>query len=636
MQDTDVVRYILGRECVTPPELAEFLGVKERAMRDRIRRANDAMAPGATIVFSRSRGGYVVKVFDEQALESWLQSASAKSVFNLLPSTPEERVSYLLQDLLLRSDWITLEDLSNLLFVSRSTISGDLRSAEKVLDDFNLKVEKRSRYGIRVTGSEIDRRICLASLAARARFADSELRDVVSPDILDAVWNRVNAILGEIDFKINPVMRQNLVVHIAIAVVRIKNGFQVSMEAERFERVCSAREYEVASAVASGIEAEFDVSLPEEEVAYIAIHLASKRLVEGVVGKGGDGNIEVNDEVWDLAEEMVEVVWRAFRFDFRDDMELRMNLACHLAPLASRLQYGLALENPLLSDIKACYQLPFAMAAAASGVLSEFYGAELSEDEIGYVALYFALSLERTRTARAKKRVLAVCASGAGSARLLAYWLQSEFGKDFKSVESCDASDFATRDLEGIDYIFATVPIERRVGVPVINIRPFMDDANRRDVRRVLERGSVASVRTYFSSELFFAHLDFKTREEVISFLCARCAEHDELPDDFEELVWKRELAAPTSFGNYVALPHPYETVSTRTFVAVALLGEDVDWNGRPVRAVFMVCVAKDSAADLEALYRALGDLSTDSNAIERLVDNARFEAFLNELEGDV
>ena len=121
----------------------------------------------------------------------------------------------------------------------------------------------------------------------------------------------------------------------------------------------------------------------------------------------------------------------------------------------------------------------------------------------------------------------------------------------------------------------------------------------------------------------------------MIAFLCERCAAYDELPENFEALVWQRERAGNTSFGNLVALPHPYEAVSSKTFVAVALTDTPVDWGGTPVQAVFMVCVARDAGADLEAFYRAMTGLLTKQQAIQELIDDMRFEVLLSELEGE-
>lgn len=88
MPDTRLVRYILKHEGIAPTDLSAHLGTKERAMRDRIRHANDAMAGSALIVYSRAKGGYVVKVSDERAFKSWLEGTTPRDPFDRLPSTP--------------------------------------------------------------------------------------------------------------------------------------------------------------------------------------------------------------------------------------------------------------------------------------------------------------------------------------------------------------------------------------------------------------------------------------------------------------------------------------------------------------------------------------------------------------------
>ncbi len=49
------------------------------------------------------------------------------------------------------------------------------------------------------------------------------------------------------------------------------------------------------------------------------------------------GSAVISDEMWEIASEMVRAVNDEFRFDFSGDLELRMNLARHIGPLAIAL-----------------------------------------------------------------------------------------------------------------------------------------------------------------------------------------------------------------------------------------------------------------------------------------------------------
>lgn len=640
MQDKQLVSYIMRHEGVSSAELAQRLGVKKRAMRDHLRRANDALGSCARIVYRRSLGGYALVIDDEEAFRAWLTRTGELDVFDRLPSTPQERGDYLLQDLLSRSGWITLEELASMLFVSRSTISNDLKVVKDKLARFGLAIETRPRYGIRVTGPEIERRLCLANTAVDTLLADEGIPESTVSSRLDAIESALEQVLSEEDFKINPVSHQNLVVHIAIALARIEQGCYIPMDDENVERIGATVEYGVARRIADAVGRAFNVELPREEVAYIAVHLASKQLLEGKgsgdKGAAAGGNLIITDEAWGIAAEMIEVVWRAFRFDFRTDVELRTNLARHVMPLIVRLRYHMQQDNPLLSDIKARFPLAWSMAIDAASVLMEREDVTPSEDEIGYLALSFALAIERRQTEAPKKNVLAVCASGAGSARMLAYRIEREFGEYVGRVTTCDASEFDRADLTGIDYVFTTVPLARPVSIPVIEVTLFLEADERQGVEDVFAHAEAEGTAAYFDRSLFFPHLALSTREEVIHLLCERSRAVHDLPENFEELVRKREELAPTSFGGGLAIPHPYEAVSDVTFVAVALLDQPIEWEpGKPVSVVFLVSVDKCAGAELEPFYRAVTALFTRKQSIRRLSEEQTFERLLEELEGE-
>lgn len=637
MQGRELVAYILEHSGIGTDALASRLGVKERAMRKRILQANDDLSGIAHIVYKRSIPGYMVEVEDAEAFDAWLANDGHLNPSSALPATPIERVAYLLQDLLSRTDWITLEELSSMLFVSRSTLSNDLRQVEETLNRFGLELEKRPRHGIRVVGSEMSRRICLASIAVDATLGGEGASSDSDAAKLDVISRCVDEVLVNDGFKVSSFAHHNLIVHIAIALARIEKGCYVPLDPEQDESILSTREHAVAVHIAEGIGRIFNVELPESEVAYIAIHLASKRLLDSPGdAQDSEDNLVITDEAWTLASEMLETVWRAFRFDFRQDVELRMNLARHLMPLSVRLRYHMSLENALLPDIKERFPLAYSMAIDACGVLAEHFGTEPSEDEVGYIALSLALALERSKSDPVLRNVLVVCASGMGSARLLSYQIQQRFKGYIGSIDTCDAAEFDNRDLAGIDYVLTTVPLKRHVSIPVVEVSVFLSEDDRRDIKTAFEALDEDSARTCFSPALFFPHLPFSTREEVLSFMCAQIAAHEKVAPELEELVWKREEMATTSFGNLVALPHPYEPVSEHTFVAVGLCDREIPWNGKPVRAVFLVCVANDAGDELEAFYSSMVGLLTKQESIQHLLSDMEFETLLEELEGEV
>ena len=108
-----------------------------------------------------------------------------------------------------------------------------------------------------------------------------------------------------------------------------------------------------------------------------------------------------------------------------------------------------------------------------------------------------------------------------------------------------------------IDYVFSTVPIPIYVPVPIRQIQFFPTEKELTQMKKLLMQGKKGTVEEYFSPELFLPHLNCETREQVLEQMCRFVCGKKKLPDDFLQLVKKRESLAATSFGGLVAMPHP-------------------------------------------------------------------------------
>lgn len=641
----DLVSYVEAHPGAAPADLAQHFSVSDRTIRAYVRCANDALDGCATIILER-RCGYALTINDDVRYQRWL-ARTASTLVCQVPSTPADRVRYLLNDLLMRNDWITLDDLSSILFISRSAISHNLKQVEKTLSNFGMRLERRPHYGIRVKGTEMQRRLCLANVAvdsmddARAEggasghavvrtvehLLDAGIGRNVAIDAIAACVERVTVAEG---FAINMMAYQNLLVHIAVALLRIEDGCYVPMDQQRLESIREGKEYVVAAKIAREITSETGIELSAEEVAYIAIHLAGKQTIFDVSDESE--GVVVSEEVWDLVSRMLELVWQTFRFDFRQDLELRMNLGRHIMPLSVRLKYHMTLENPMLEDIKHRYPLGYSMAADSSAILSEHYGSSLSEDEIAYIALAFTLALERKKAAPAKKNILMVCASGTGSARLLEYRYLREFGDYIDTITTCDVLHVSQVDFSNIDYVFTTVPIDRSLPVPVREVRFFLDDAEEIEGVRAFLRGGRDSLSrgmlSYFDPRLFFDHLTACSKAEALDQLLDSACAIKRVAPDFRELVWEREALVPTSFGNMVAMPHPMAVATEESFVCVGILDEPVVWDdlGHEVQVVFLAAFACGADADQHVFLDVFSRLLVSSEGIERLCAERTFQ----------
>ena len=446
---------------------------------------------------------------------------------------------------------------------------------------------------------------------------------------MDEIAVIVSTVLKENDFMITGAAYQNLVVHLYIAISRIMECHYVPMPEGLMENPRERYEYQIAQVVARQLEERFHISFPENEVAYIAIHLAGKKVF--LEEENVEENVIITQEISDLVTAMLERVYDLFKFDFRSDLELRMILSQHLVPLSVRIRFDMDMKNPMLRDVKEKFCLSYTMACNAVTVLNEHFKVSLSEDEVAYFAFAFALALERRKTEIKKKNVILVCSSGRGSAQLLQYKYKNSFKDYIDEIIACDVGSLYKMDFSRYDYIFTTVPITVSVPLPILEVEYFLGDEDIVNVKKVLCEQKTSSVLSYYERDLFLPHLKFKTKTEVLRFMCQFVIEKKNLPQEFYESVLQRERMAKTAFGNQVAMPHAYKAMSSETFVCVGILDEPVEWGDQKIRAIFLVCIAdKDhTSVELQHFYQLTASFLLSQKQIQELVKKQDYDAFI-------
>ncbi|MDD3486566.1 MAG: transcription antiterminator, partial [Atopobiaceae bacterium] len=529
----EIIACVRGNSGITPEELSSRLGVSERTLRNRVKQTNTALDGCASVTLHRGKG-YSFLVTNEETLASLLSSEEPVCE-RRLPTTPADRSRFILDNLLTRQEWVTLDELAGMLCISRATVSNDLKVVEARFEEYGLVIERRPCYGIRVKGGEFARRICLAnSIATADGCAEGLTAPSMSPDEQRRTFSRIEACVQGVmaddkTLHVNSLVFRNLVVHIMVAYMRCDQGFSIALDQDGLKRLSGTPEYAVAEKIAQSIEHEFDMRFPVDEVGYVAIHLAGKETLQTFADEDDERGIVISDEVWDLVSSMLELVWKTFHYDFRGDLELHMNLARHVVPLSYRLRYNMRVENPLLPDIRSRFPLAYSMAQDSGSLLVEHYGAPLSAGETGYIALAFALALERQRTSLPKKSILMVCATGMGSARLLEHIYRREFGDYIGDIFMCDVNHVDDYDFSGIDYVFTTVPLAHELPVPVREVKLFLESSDVEDTRKFFrDRSEACDFSTRFDQALFFPHLSFSTKHDVLNYLCEQVS-HERL-----------------------------------------------------------------------------------------------------------
>lgn len=635
MEQSTIVQLIdlLPRDSfITSEEVASFFKVSSRTIRKWCKEVNNSLAGNGGGIEVKPRLGIRLVIENEEVFTAFLKQIS--NVDNNVPNSQEERVQYLLEYLLVSEEYVRLDDLSEQLYVSKSSLSNDLKIVKERLKEYNLILETKARYGMKVSGNEFDLRLCITNNTSERLMEQAGYKTSGnSKNEIEAISKVLNDIFNKNQFKISDIAYQNLITHIFVSVKRLQNNDEIVLGTEELSALQQdyRNEYQLAKQISLGITEIFQQELPEVEVGYIAIHLASKKIID--LQHVRNENLVITNEINQIVKKMLQTIYDFFKVDFRDDLELRMALASHLVPLKVRISYDLNLKNPLLKEIKTRFTLAYTIAVQACDILKEQFHKEIGEDEIGYFALHFNLALERKKRKIDLKNILIVCSSGKGTAELLVYRFKIEFGNYLNKVDTSELYQLKKIDFKQYDYVISTVPIPFPIPIPILEVKYFLEDEDIQAIKSLFHKEQINSLMKYYDERLFFVDVDFRTKEEVLKFMVDEISRVKKVPKSFYSSVMKREKQAVTEFGNLVAIPHPNRALSQETFVAVAILKKPIIWEKRKVQFVYLMSIENNENKNLQLFYKVTGRLLINKTHVRNIIKQKDFYFMLETIQ---
>ncbi|RSK53243.1 BglG family transcription antiterminator [Bacillus canaveralius] len=610
------------KEPVSAEMIAKEIGVSDRTVRTEIKELQtQCKSLGISIESFRGKGYKIVindnELFEREFNPDTIETTGEEQVDY---SEQNNRITYILKRLLLSREPIKLEIFEEDLFVSKPKIYNDLKIVRKILDRYKLKLITRPHYGTIVAGNEYMKRLCFSnhilSRNSNSNIDSSSFR-VLDEGLFEKIKEIIIKKVNEYKIEISDISLENLTTHIAIACKRIEEGFVI----ENLDHDITGRypfEKMVAIEIVGETEAFTGLVFPESELNYIIVHLLGTKLLYK------DALIEFSefDESGYIVQSMLQRLHTELNWDFREDDEFIQALTLHIRSAINRLRYNLNIRNPLLNEIKTKYPIPFEGAAIASKCIEEYLSLDVEEHEIAYIALHIGVALERMKSRHKKiKRVIIVCASGVGSAKLLYYRLHHLFKEEMNIIASTNLYKLKEYDLSSIDLIISTVPIKEDIGVPVQVVNTLLGEIDINNIREKLSPENNGEAAKYLDESRVFIHKSFDDKETVIRFMCNELYNQGLVPKDYVKLVLKREALAPTTFGNLIAIPHPLTPVTEETFLTVCILKYPIKWTeDHMVQFICLLNIRKSPKDDLDHMYKKLITLLENESIVRNLI----------------
>jgi mannitol operon transcriptional antiterminator len=420
--------------------------------------------------------------------------------------TPEERQTIVLINLLESTEPVKLLSLASDLNVTVATVSHDLDKISETIEKYGLSLIRKRGYGVEIEGSESAKRRMMSELLLQ-HFGEYEVLSIMKETIqkrstetlntvtekllglvdqktLLTIEKQIDEIKEELPFTIADSSYVALVVHLALAVERISQGESINFDPQYLQTIRGTKEFETAQKIARSLERAFHITIPEEEIGYITMHLMGAKLRD----RHGYMLEEASFEVGIKAQELIRFVSDELNVDLTKNDPLFQDLVVHLKPAIYRIEHNMGIANPLLSKIVQDYPELFSM--LEKGVKKVFPDLTVPKEEIGYLVLHFASALLRERKGI---HALVICSSGLGTAKILATRLKKEI-PDIVRIQHTSVLELKDVDTDQYDLIVSTVPFQNFKG-PYFVVSPILQENEITTIKQFLENRKVEALK---------------------------------------------------------------------------------------------------------------------------------------------
>ncbi|WAA13150.1 BglG family transcription antiterminator [Fervidibacillus halotolerans] len=616
---------------VSTRHYAELLDVSERTIHSDLKQLEDVVKRSLCRLDKRPNKG-IILIGSKSQKQKLLNHLDQLSQIDL---TPLQRKITILQSLI-DGKKLSYNQLAATFRVSRSSIASDFKWIKNLCNKVHVRLEY-DNSGTYISGYES----AIQSLMKKLYLEKFKLEYNRYP----AYLNEYHHFLLKTD-EINPVILQtsfNLIFNIAtkhkldnhysinlyntLFILCKRNQLNKHIEAYKgsiLEKIQELENYYIASEIADKIKSVLKINFTKNELIYLNENLVANGITPIIwyVGK---------DRYHRAVKRLIKRFSNVVNIDLNNDKKLFTNLLNHIIPMIYRLDHGIQLKNPLLSEIKRQYSLMFNITWFVLIDFEQELNIHLPEDEIGFILVHFQSALERNTSL---KKILIVCPTGLVTWKLLEERLR-KFVPGMFVYEITSSNEIDSYNLQAYDYIITTVPIEmdNEEQHNVFHLSPIPSDQELLHLSQVIANSTdtetiLSKIKPYKNNfeiinildiDLIYSNQSMSSMNMVLNFLITKLEEKNIVDPRYRKSLYLREKLSSTAFEFGVAIPHGNPEYVHKTKLSILVNEKKIVWGKKRVDVILLLSIAKEDKELVGPILVQINDLLSSREKIEQV-----------------
>lgn len=465
----------------------------------------------------------------------------------------------------------------------------------------------------------------------------------LNPETINIMNKVITVIKNQYRF-VNNGLYMVLATHIEEAIKRVRNEKNIINPSLDNIKENMSEEYDLARYVVTIIENIAKISLPEDEIGYIAYYIykfcmneeTMDKKVKVVIVTHGKVGIEMSKVVNQILGTMstygiefpmdmppqkgIEKVMQDIKaLDFKNDILMLIDMGS-LVILGEKIEEELGLRCRVINRVDTI----LAMEAGKSAVIEGKNLDKIVED-LKKNKYYSIVSNKNYKSKDINKKdlVLTLCLSGRGTALSLKNRIEQKLLKE--NIESIEVKALGVIDDQKIEEKIKELEKEYRIiaicgtleteinDIPFI---PYTDILKGNGIDKVIqyskyekEEEKENKLENLIYEELILDDVEGVSKEYIIDTLVAKLEEGEYVDSKYILSLYKREAMGGAVLGGKVAIPHGLPEHVIKPAIAIAKLNKPIVWDNEfMVEAVVLIAIKENNKIEIKELFKKLSD----------------------------
>lgn len=453
---------------LTSDVLSGLISVSPRTVKTDMLLIKDNIGEIGAELITRKGVGYSINIINRELFDPFYEQLIYYRM--LLGTFMTDRIArfvYIARTLVASEDYIKIEDIADEMYLSNSSVKQEMKAIYSFLNSYHLQIDSKVGKGIKVIGSEENRRLAIVELVVNryhkikvtdssenyARILDctEDLRQKIRRNFLKTFRNSgIYAVDDE---------TLRFAFYLVVLMNRIKEGHTIEFNQDVYQELIELKEYKVANDVIENLREIGGFEVSNHEIAFIALMFHSMRdiKIDEV-----DTNNSNYDETVILVNDVIKELNQVWNINFNEMRMFKDYLIAKFIPIIAQIKYGLSSNQRVVADLSAHEiggsPLSIEISRTIMRIVETKYFCRLNSHLLTKIAFVVYSSISRVKYDIKKMKLLTVSTGGKESSIELIERLNNRFSNMIESNEAVELYEIRGLDQTKYDCVIMNEP----------------------------------------------------------------------------------------------------------------------------------------------------------------------------------